>query len=236
MRTTSFYTSHEALLLSYEQALTRRDEAMGSGESVATSGHFLWIGDRTRQPDGAHVEYCRGIVNPIGLKCGPTLDPDELLRLIDILNPKDEPGRLTLICRLGSDKIERQLPALIRAVKNAGRTVVWSCDPMHGNTVTAANGYKTRPFERIVSELEHFFAIHDSEGTYAGGVHLEITGQNVTECIGGATRLTEADLARQYDTGCDPRLNAGQSLELAFQIAERFRQERAQSVEMRKLA
>jgi 3-deoxy-7-phosphoheptulonate synthase len=223
MRTTSFYTSHEALLLSYEQALTRRDEAMGSGESVATSGHFLWIGDRTRQPDGAHVEYCRGIVNPIGLKCGPSLEPDELLRLIDILNPKDEPGRLTLICRLGSDKIEKQLPALIRAVKKAGRTVVWSCDPMHGNTITTANGYKTRPFERIVSELDHFFAIHDGEGTYPGGVHLEITGQNVTECIGGATKLTEADLARQYDTGCDPRLNATQSLELAFQIAERFR-------------
>jgi 3-deoxy-7-phosphoheptulonate synthase len=236
MRTTSFYTSHEALLLSYEQALTRRDEAMGSGESVAASGHFLWIGDRTRQPDGAHVEFCRGIVNPIGLKCGPTLDPDELVRLIDILNPKDEPGRLTLICRLGSDKIEKQLPALIRAVKNSGRTVVWSCDPMHGNTVTTANGYKTRPFERIVSELEHFFAIHDSEGTYPGGVHLEITGQNVTECIGGATRLTEADLARQYDTGCDPRLNAGQSLELAFQIAGRFRQGSGAPVAVRKFA
>jgi 3-deoxy-7-phosphoheptulonate synthase len=223
MRTTSFYTSHEALLLSYEQALARRDEAMGSGECVATSGHFLWIGDRTRQPDGAHVEFCRGIVNPIGIKCGPSLDPDELLRLIEILNPKDEPGRLTLICRLGADKIEKQLPGLIRAVKRAGRTVVWSCDPMHGNTITAGN-YKTRPFERIVSEVERFFTIHAGEGTYPGGVHLEITGQNVTECTGGALRITESDLARQYDTGCDPRLNAAQSLELAFQIAERLRQ------------
>jgi 3-deoxy-7-phosphoheptulonate synthase len=226
MRTTSFYTSHEALLLAYEQALTRRDEAMGSGEAVATSGHFLWIGDRTRQPDGAHVEYCRGIVNPIGLKCGPSSDPDELLRLIEILNPKDEPGRLTLICRLGADKVEKQLPTLIRAVKKAGRTVVWSCDPMHGNTVTAG-GYKTRPFDKIVSELDRFFAIHAAEGTYPGGVHLEITGQNVTECTGGALRITETDLARQYDTGCDPRLNAGQSLELAFQIAERFKQHQA---------
>jgi 3-deoxy-7-phosphoheptulonate synthase len=223
MRTTSFYTSHEALLLAYEQALTRRDEAMGSGEAVAASAHFLWIGDRTRQPDGAHVEFCRGVVNPIGLKCGPSLDPDELARLIEILNPKSEPGRLTLICRLGADKIEKQLPGFIRAVKKTGRTVVWSCDPMHGNTV-AAGPYKTRPFEKIVSEVERFFAIHESEGTYPGGVHLEITGQNVTECTGGALRITETDLARQYDTGCDPRLNAAQSLELAFQIAERLKQ------------
>jgi 3-deoxy-7-phosphoheptulonate synthase len=223
MRTTSFYTSHEALLLHYEQALTRRDEAMGSGDVVATSAHFLWIGDRTRQLDGAHVEFCRGVINPIGVKCGPSLEPDELLRLIDILNPRDEPGRLTLIVRMGADKIADRLPRLLRAVKRAGRCVVWACDPMHGNTITAANGYKTRPFEKIVSEVEQFFAIHDAEGTYPGGVHLEITGQNVTECIGGATRLTEADLARQYDTGCDPRLNATQSLELAFLIAERLR-------------
>ena len=224
LRTTSFYTSHEALLLSYEQALARRDEAMGSGECVATSGHFLWIGDRTRQIDGAHVEFCRGIVNPIGLKCGPTLEPDDLLRLIDILNPKNEPGRLTLIVRSGADKVADRLPKLIRAVKKSGRSVVWCCDPMHGNTITAGTGYKTRPFEKIVSEVEQFFAIHDGEGSYPGGVHLEITGQNVTECIGGATKLTEADLARQYDTGCDPRLNATQSLELAFQIAERLKQ------------
>jgi 3-deoxy-7-phosphoheptulonate synthase len=226
LRTTSFYTSHEALLLSYEQALARRDEAMGSGQCVATSGHFLWIGDRTRQIDGAHVEFCRGIVNPLGLKCGPSLDPDDLLRLIEILNPKDDPGRLTLICRLGADKVGEYLPKFIRAVKKSGRTVVWCCDPMHGNTVSAAGGYKTRPFEKIVSEVEQFFAIHDSEGTYPGGVHLEITGQNVTECIGGATKLTEADLARQYDTGCDPRLNATQSLELAFRIGERLKQGR----------
>jgi len=226
MRTTSFYTSHEALLLAYEQALTRRDEAMGSGEHVATSAHLLWIGDRTRQPDGAHVEFCRGIVNPIGVKCGPSLEADQLLRLIDILNPKDEAGRLTLICRFGAERIGNRLPNLIRAIKQAGRTVVWACDPMHGNTVTAASGYKTRPFESIVSEVEAFFAIHAAEGTFPGGVHIEMTGQNVTECTGGVTRISEADLARQYDTGCDPRLNAGQSLELAFLLAERLKQER----------
>ena len=227
MRTTSFYTSHEALLLPYEQALTRRDEAMGSGQYVAASGHMLWIGDRTRQPDGAHVEFCRGIVNPIGLKCGPSLEPDELVRLIDILNPGDEPGRLTLICRFGAGKVEKHLPALIRAVKKAGRTVVWCCDPMHGNTVTAAGGLKTRPFDSVVSEVERFFAIHRAEGTHPGGVHIEMTGQNVTECTGGATKISEADLQRQYDTGCDPRLNAGQALELAFMLAERVKQDRA---------
>jgi 3-deoxy-7-phosphoheptulonate synthase len=225
MRTTSFYTSHEALLLGYEQALTRRDEAMGSGQHVATSAHFLWIGDRTRQPDGAHVEFCRGVVNPIGLKCGPSLQPDELVRLIDILNPRNEPGRLTLICRFGADKVEQHLPSLIRAVQKAGRTVVWSCDPMHGNTITAAGGLKTRPLDRILTEVEQFFAVHRTEGTYPGGIHIEMTGQNVTECIGGANRISEADLARQYDTGCDPRLNAGQSLELAFRLAEHLREE-----------
>jgi 3-deoxy-7-phosphoheptulonate synthase len=224
MRTTSFYTSHEALLLGYEEALTRRDEAMGSGDWVGTSGHLLWIGDRTRQPDGAHVEFCRGIVNPIGLKCGPSLQPDELVRLIDILNPRDEPGRLTLICRFGADKIGAHLPALIRAVEREGRRVVWSCDPMHGNTITAAGGLKTRPFDKVVSEVEQFFAVHRAEGTYPGGVHIEMTGQNVTECIGGATRISEADLARQYDTGCDPRLNAGQALELAFRLAEHLKE------------
>jgi 3-deoxy-7-phosphoheptulonate synthase len=227
MRTTSFYTSHEALLLPYEQALTRRDEAMGSGQYLAASGHMLWIGDRTRQPDGAHVEFCRGIVNPIGIKCGPSLEPDALLRLIDILNPADEPGRLTLIARFGAGKIEKQLPALVRAVKKAGRTVVWCCDPMHGNTVTAAGGLKTRPFDSIVSEVERFFAVHRAEGTYPGGVHIEMTGQNVTECTGGVTKISEADLQRQYDTGCDPRLNAGQSLELAFMLAERVRKDQA---------
>jgi len=176
MRTTSFYTSHEALLLSYEQALTRKDEAMGSGEFVATSAHFVWIGDRTRQLDGAHVEFCRGIVNPIGVKCGPTLKVDELLGLIDILNPRDEPGRLTLICRFGASKIAQHLVPLVRAVTKAGRRVVWQCDPMHGNTVTTANGFKTRPFDSIISEVDQFFAIHGAEGTYPGGVHVEMTG------------------------------------------------------------
>ena len=229
LRTTSFYTSHEALLLGYEQALTRRDELMSSGDYVATSGHFLWIGDRTRQLDGAHVEFCRGIVNPIGMKCGPSLPPDDLVRLIDVLNPNDEPGRLTLICRFGAGKIDKHLPALIRAVKKAGRSVVWSCDPMHGNTVTSASGYKTRPFEDIFSEVEHFFAIHRAEGTYPGGVHVEMTGQNVTECTGGAMKISDADLARQYDTGCDPRLNASQALELAFRLAERLKKDGASS-------
>src|SRR5204863_1352801 len=236
MRTTSFYTSHEALLLPYEQALTRRDEAMGSGEYVATSGHFLWIGDRTRQVDGAHVEFCRGIVNPVGLKCGPSLEADDLLRLIDILNPKNEAGRLTLICRSGVDKIEKHLPKLIRAVKTAGRAVVWECDPMHGNTVTAANGYKTRPFASIVGEVERFLDIHRAEGTYPGGVHIEMTGQNVTECTGGSRSISEADLARQYDTGCDPRLNAGQALELAFLLAERLKQDKAATVPVSRTA
>jgi 3-deoxy-7-phosphoheptulonate synthase len=227
MRTTSFYTSHEALLLSYEQALTRRDELLGSGSYVGTSAHMLWIGDRTRQPDHAHVEFCRGIVNPLGLKCGPSLQPDELTRLLDILNPKDEAGRITLICRFGADKVERSLPRLIRAVEKAGRTVVWSCDPMHGNTITAAGGRKTRPFESIVKEVERFFAIHRAEGTCPGGVHVEMTGQNVSECTGGVMQISDSDLERQYDTGCDPRLNAAQSLELAFLLAELLKQERA---------
>ncbi|MFO7298125.1 MAG: 3-deoxy-7-phosphoheptulonate synthase class II [Pseudomonadota bacterium] len=224
LRTTNVYTSHEALLLGFEQALTRLDST--SGEWYATSGHMLWIGDRTRQPDHAHVEFCRGIRNPIGVKCGPTLEPDELLRLIDILDPKNEPGRLTLICRFGADKLESHLPKLIRAVRREGRTVVWSCDPMHGNTITAASGYKTRPFDRILKEVELFFDVHRAEGTHAGGIHVEMTGQNVTECTGGATAITEADLSDRYHTHCDPRLNADQALELAFLVAERLRQER----------
>ena len=224
LRTTNVYTSHEALLLGFEQALTRLDST--SGEWYATSGHMLWIGDRTRQPDHAHVEFCRGIRNPIGVKCGPTLEPDELLRLIDILDPKNEPGRLTLICRFGADKVESHLPKLIRAVRREGRTVVWSCDPMHGNTITAASGYKTRPFDRILKEVELFFDVHRAEGTHAGGIHVEMTGQNVTECTGGATAITEADLSDRYHTHCDPRLNADQALELAFLVAERLRQER----------
>jgi 3-deoxy-7-phosphoheptulonate synthase len=227
LRTTNFYTSHEALLLGFEQALTRNDST--TGEWYATSGHMIWIGDRTRQPDHAHVEFCRGIRNPIGLKCGPSLEPDGLLRLIDTLNPKDEPGRLTLICRFGSDKVEKHLPALIRAVKRAGRTVVWSCDPMHGNTITAVSGFKTRPFDRILREVQSFFDVHRAEGTHGGGIHVEMTGQNVTECTGGATAISEQDLSDRYHTHCDPRLNSDQSLELAFLVAERLREEREQS-------
>ncbi len=228
--TTEFFTSHEALLLGYEQAMTRRDEVMGSGRYYATSAHMIWIGDRTRQPDHAHVEFCRGVENPIGLKCGPSLEPDGLLKLIDILNPKNEPGRLTLICRFGSDKVEAHLPKLIRAVEKAGRQVVWSCDPMHGNTITATGGYKTRPFQRVRDEVEHFFAIHGAEGTHAGGVHLEMTGQNVTECTGGAVAIVDSDLSRSYETLCDPRLNAEQSLELSFMIAEKLKLERESRV------
>ena len=224
MRATDFYTSHEALLLGFEQALTRVDST--TGDHYATSGHMIWIGDRTRQLDHAHVEYCRGVKNPIGLKCGPSLQPDDLLRLIEALNPDDEAGRLTLICRFGSDKIVDHLPSLIRAVKRAGRTVVWSCDPMHGNTISAG-GYKTRPFERVMSEIRTFFAIHQAEGTYAGGVHLEMTGKNVTECTGGARAITEGDLSDRYHTYCDPRLNAEQAIEVAFLVSELLKAERA---------
>lgn len=224
MRSTDFYTSHEALLLGYEQALTRVDST--TGDWYATSGHMLWIGDRTRQPDHAHLEFCRGVKNPIGLKCGPSLTPDGLSRLIDILNPEDEAGRLTLICRFGADKVGEYLPALVQRVKAEGRKVVWSCDPMHGNTISAAGGYKTRPFEKILQEVKSFFAIHESEGTYAGGVHLEMTGKNVTECTGGARAVTEAALGESYDTLCDPRLNAEQSIEMAFLIADLLNHER----------
>ncbi len=231
LRSTSFYTSHEALLLGYEQSLTRLDST--SGDWYATSGHMLWIGDRTRQPDHAHVEYFRGIKNPIGLKCGPSLEPDGLLKLIDILNPNDEAGRLTLICRFGHDKAAAALPKLIRAVQKAGRNVVWSCDPMHGNTISAANSYKTRPFERILKEVEVFFDVHRAEGTHAGGIHVEMTGQNVTECTGGATAISETDLMDRYHTHCDPRLNADQALELAFLVAERMKLERQSRVSSR---
>ena len=224
LRATKLYTSHEALLLGYEQALTRLDST--SGDWYATSGHMLWIGDRTRQLDHAHVEFCRGIKNPIGIKCGPSLDTDGLLRLIEILNPKDEAGRLTLICRFGHEKVGQHLPKLIRAVEKAGRKVVWSCDPMHGNTISAVGGYKTRPFERILKEVEAFFDVHRAEGTHAGGIHVEMTGQNVTECTGGAAAISETDLSDRYHTHCDPRLNADQALELAFLVAERMKLER----------
>lgn len=217
LRETDFYTSHEALLLGYEEALTRVDST--SGDWYATSGHMIWIGDRTRQPDHAHIEYCRGIKNPLGLKCGPSLTPDGLLELIDLLNPENEPGRLTLIARFGADKAADHLPKLVRAVKNAGRSVVWSCDPMHGNTITAA-GYKTRPFERILKEVQTFFEVHQAEGTHAGGIHIEMTGKNVTECTGGARAIMAEDLQNRYHTHCDPRLNADQSIELAFLVSE----------------
>ncbi|KQS72848.1 phospho-2-dehydro-3-deoxyheptonate aldolase [Rhizobium sp. Leaf371] len=220
LRETDFFTSHEALLLGYEQALTRVDST--SGDWYATSGHMIWIGDRTRQPDHAHVEYCRGIKNPIGLKCGPSMTADGLIELIDILNPANEAGRLTLICRFGHDKVAEHLPRLIRAVQREGKKVVWSCDPMHGNTITL-NSYKTRPFERILSEVESFFQIHRAEGTHPGGIHIEMTGNDVTECTGGARALSGADLADRYHTHCDPRLNADQALELAFLLAERMK-------------
>jgi 3-deoxy-7-phosphoheptulonate synthase len=224
LRTTSFYTSHEALLLGYEQAFTRVDST--SGDWYATSGHMLWVGDRTRQLDHAHIEYLRGIKNPVGAKVGPSLGADELIKLIDALNPQNEPGRLTLIVRFGADKVGKHLPPIIRAVKHEGKSVVWACDPMHGNTIKAGSGYKTRPFDLVLKEVEGFFDIHRAEGTHAGGIHIEMTGQNVTECVGGAKAVTETDLSDRYHTHCDPRLNADQSLELAFIMAERLKRER----------
>ncbi|MFN3937834.1 MAG: class II 3-deoxy-7-phosphoheptulonate synthase [Gemmobacter sp.] len=213
-----FYTSHEALLLEYEEALCRIDST--TNLPVAGSGHMLWIGDRTRQPDGAHVEFCRGVQNPIGLKCGPSLTADDLRRLIDRLNPTNEAGRLTLIARFGVGKVEEHLPRLIRAVRDHGARVVWCCDPMHGNTIKSASGYKTRPFDRVLGEVREFFAVHRAEGTIPGGVHFEMTGQDVTECTGGLRAVTDEDLSDRYHTACDPRLNASQSLELAFLVAE----------------
>jgi 3-deoxy-7-phosphoheptulonate synthase len=221
MTETAFWTSHEALLLPYEQALTRTDSLTGT--SYDCSAHMLWIGERTRQPDGAHVAFLKGVANPIGLKCGPTMTPDELLRLIEVLNPANEAGRLTLIVRNGADQVEKTLPPLIRAVKRMGYNILWSCDPMHGNTVKASNGYKTRNFDRILRELHQFFAIHRAENTHPGGVHLEMTGKDVTECTGGARGIAEADLAERYHTQCDPRLNGAQALEMAFRIAEELK-------------
>ncbi len=225
IRETDFYTSHEALLLPYEQALTRIDSL--TNDPYACSAHFLWIGDRTRQPDGAHVEFLRGVKNPLGMKVGPTTTTDDLLRICDTLNPANEPGRLTLIARMGAEKVEKLLPPLLRAVQKAGRKVVWLCDPMHGNTITATSGYKTRNFDAILTEVRRFFDAHAAEGSWAGGVHVEMTGQPVTECTGGAHQLTDADLARRYETFVDPRLNAEQSLELAFLVAEELKRRRA---------
>lgn len=224
MRTVDFYTSHEALLLGYEQAMTRLDST--SGDFYCTSAHMLWIGDRTRQADGAHVEFMRGIKNPIGIKCGPSLSPDELLVLLDTLNPDNEAGRITLISRFGHNQVETHLPQLIRAVQKEGRTVVWSCDPMHGNTIKASNGFKTRPVDQILTEVQQFADVHHTEGSYPGGIHFEMTGQNVTECLGGAQAISEEDLSSRYHTHCDPRLNGSQALELAFLIAERLHSNR----------
>jgi 3-deoxy-7-phosphoheptulonate synthase len=218
LRETEVFTSHEALLLPYEEAFVRTDST--TGELYDTSAHMVWIGDRTRQLDGAHVEFMRGIKNPIGLKCGPSLPADDLLRLCDILNPDNVPGRLTLIARMGAEKVGQGLAPLVRAIKKEGRAVVWSCDPMHGNTMKTDSGYKTRPFDKILQEVKGFFAVHKAEGTHAGGVHFEMTGQDVTECLGGSQAIGVGDLGDRYHTHCDPRLNATQALELAFQIAE----------------
>ena len=225
LRSVDFYTSHESLLLGYEECLTRVDST--SGDWYDTSAHMLWIGDRTRQPDGAHIEFVRGIKNPIGMKCGPSLDSDELLKLIDLINPSNEEGRLTLITRYGADNLDDHLPKLIRAVEKEGKKVVWSCDPMHGNTIKASNGYKTRPLDSILTEVKQFIDIHESEGTYAGGVHIEMTGQNVTECLGGTKKISEEDLTDRYHTHCDPRLNANQALDLSFLISERLKELRS---------
>ena len=223
---TSFYTSHEALLLQYEQALTRRDSL--TGDWYDCSAHMLWIGDRTRFEGSAHVEFLRGVGNPIGMKCGPSLTPDALLRMLDTLNPGREPGRMTLITRFGHDKVEAGLPALVRAVTREGHPVVWSCDPMHGNVIKSDSGYKTRPFDRILAEVRGFFAVHRAEGTHAGGIHIEMTGQDVTECTGGAVAITDEALADRYHTFCDPRLNAAQSIELAFLLADMLNLEAAE--------
>ena len=230
MGAVDFYTSHEALLLEYEEALCRIDST--SGQPIAGSGHMIWIGDRTRQPDGAHVEFCRGVMNPIGVKCGPSLSADDLKVLVRKLNPDNEAGRLTLIARFGAGKVGDHLPRLIRAVEEEGAKVVWTCDPMHGNTIKSASGYKTRPFESVLREVREFFAIHKAEGTIPGGVHFEMTGKDVTECTGGVRAVTDEDLSDRYHTACDPRLNASQSLELAFLVAEELQDRR----EMQKAA
>lgn len=215
---TDFYTSHEALLLPYEQALTRRDSL--SGEWFDCSAHMLWIGNRTRQLDHGHVEFMRGIGNPIGIKCGPGMPPDELVELIEMLNPDNEPGRITLIVRQGADQIATHLPPLVKAVNQSGAAVIWSCDPMHGNTIKSSSGYKTRPFDAVINEVQQFFKIIREQGAYPGGIHLEMTGQNVTECTGGMAKIEEENLADRYHTQCDPRLNAEQALELAYLLAE----------------
>lgn len=224
LRETDYYTSHEALLLNYEEAFTRRDSTTGNWYDV--SSHMLWIGDRTRQVDGAHVEFLRGVNNPLAFKAGPTMTTDDLLKLCDILNPDNEAGRINIIARMGAGKVGDHLPKLIRAVEREGKKVLWSCDPMHGNIIKSGNGYKTRRVDDILSELKEFFQVHGAEGSYGGGVHFEMTGKNVTECLGGTFQITEEDLNSRYHTHCDPRLNADQSLELAFLIADTLKQAR----------
>jgi 3-deoxy-7-phosphoheptulonate synthase len=221
IKQTDFYTSHEALLLNYEEAMTRIDST--TGEWYDTSAHMLWIGMRTAQSDHAQMEFLRGIHNPVGLKCGPDMKIDDLLKAIEKLNPENTPGRLSLICRMGHEKAAALLPPIIRAVQKEGHSVVWSCDPMHGNTIKASSGYKTRHFEHILSEVKTFFAVHKAEGTHPGGVHIEMTGQNVTECVGGSEKITDGDLSSRYHTHCDPRLNAKQALELAFLVADELK-------------
>jgi 3-deoxy-7-phosphoheptulonate synthase len=221
LRQVDFYTSHEALLLDYEEALTRQDSL--TGDWYDCSAHMLWIGERTRQLDGAHVEFLRGVRNPLGCKIGPTATPDEVLALCEALNPDRQPGRLTLITRMGATKVVDLLPPLLKAVSDAGHPVVWVCDPMHGNTFTADDGRKTRHFEDVLAEVFGFFAAHRYSGTHPGGVHLELTGDDVTECLGGGSDLVTADLADRYETMCDPRLNGSQSIDLAFRLAELLR-------------
>jgi 3-deoxy-7-phosphoheptulonate synthase len=225
LRSTDIYTSHDAMLLNYEEPLARQDSL--TGDWYACSTHLPWIGERTRQVDGAHVAFLRGVANPLGLKCGPEMQPDDLLRLIEVLDPHNEPGRLTLITRMGADRIGIGLPPLVRAAQREGRRVVWSCDPMHGNTVSTATGRKTRPFERIVGELRRCIAVHRAEGSHLGGIHIEMTGKDVTECTGGAQQIDEATLADRYHTHCDPRLNGSQALELAFLVAEELKPRRS---------
>lgn len=234
IRETEFYTSHEALLPGYEEAMTRVDST--TGEWYDTSAHMLWIGDRTRDPDEAHIEFLRGVGNPVGCKAGPSQDGDGLLRVIDTLNPENIPGKITIITRMGNEQVEEKLPPLVRAIEREGRNVVWSCDPMHANTIKSSNGFKTRPFDLIRDEVERCFAVHRAEGTYLGGIHLELTGQNVTECVGGAQAITEATLGDRYHTHCDPRLNADQALELAFLIAEMLKKGRASDKDIARAA
>jgi len=221
LKTVNFWTSHEALLLPFEESMTRIDST--TGEYHDTSAHFVWIGDRTRQLDGGHVEFCRGIENPIGIKCGPTTKADEIVKIVNVINPKNEKGKITLISRFGHENVEKFLPRLIRTIKKEGINVIWSCDPMHGNTIKSASGFKTRPFNNVLKEVKNVFAVHQSEGSYAGGLHIEMTGQNVTECTGGAQKISDQDLSSRYHTHCDPRLNANQALELAFLISDEIK-------------